>query len=71
MSLTRHLWRLLRASHIDVEVSFLPLIDSHARRRNELARSARRAVTQVLVLVLVLAGDSSDCQSADSLRAAA
>lgn len=64
---SRHLWRLLGASPIDVDVSFLPLIDSHARGRNELARRAHRAVTQALGL----ADDSSDCQSADSLRAVA
>lgn len=64
---SRHLWRLLGAARIDVDVHFLPLIDSHTLGRNELARSARQAVIQALGLE----EDSSDCQSVDSLRAAA
>lgn len=64
---SRHLWRLLGSARVDADVHFLPLIDSHPLGRNELARSTREAVVQALGLD----EDSSSCQSADSLRAAA
>lgn len=64
---SRHLWRLLGSPTINVELHFLPLINSHDLGRNELARSARQAVIQALGLE----EDSSNCQSDASLSAAA
>lgn len=64
---SRHVWRLLGSPTIDVELHFLPLINSNHAGRNDLARSARKAVIQALGLE----DGSSSCQSADSLSAAA
>jgi len=58
-----HLWRLLGSSPIEVELYFLPLIDSCGVERNPLARSARHAVIQAL-------GQSDPCQSTDAKLAA-
>lgn len=63
---SRHLWRLLGSSCIDVELHFLPLIDSRQFERNQLARGTRQAVVQALGLE-----DSSSRQSAEVLSAAA
>lgn len=61
-----HLWQLLGCTTIDVELHFLVAIGAHDMQRNHLARHAHRAVVQALGLE-----DSSPCQSADSLSAAA
>lgn len=45
-----HLLRLLGADSIDVQVHFLPPLDSHECNRNQLARDAQSAVSQALGL---------------------
>lgn len=45
-----HLLRLLGAETIEVQVHFLPTLDSHERNRNQLARDAQSAVSQALGL---------------------
>ena len=47
---SQHLWRLLGSRDIDVEIHFLPLLDSSALNRNQLARSAHASVCQALGL---------------------
>lgn len=61
-----HLWRLLGDTTIDVDLHFLPALDTHDLQRNILARRAQQAVTQALGLEVSIVS-----QSAASLSAAA
>lgn len=72
-----HIWRLLGSAPIDVEVHFLALLSSAGMDRNQLARSARRAVCHALRLAdepaqspPVTHSTYPLYQSADSLRTA-
>ena len=47
---SQHLWRLLGSKDIEVDVRFLPLLDSTRLNRNQLARSAHASVCQALGL---------------------
>lgn len=47
---SQHLWRLLGSKDIEVEVRFLPILDSSRLNRNQLARSAHASVCQALGL---------------------
>lgn len=45
---SQHLWRLLGSKDIDVDIQFLPALDSTRLNRNQLARSAHASVCQAL-----------------------
>jgi 1-acyl-sn-glycerol-3-phosphate acyltransferase len=47
---SQHLWRLLGSKDIEVDVRFLPILDSSRLNRNQLARSAHASVCQALGL---------------------
>lgn len=64
--LSSHLWQLLGGPTIDVELHFLPAIDSCNIERNPLARRTRQAVVQALGL-----DDSKPGQSTEALSTAA
>ena len=63
---SQHLWRLLSSRDIDVEIHFLPVLESTAMNRNQLARSAHAAVAQALGLD----GGKSSRESAEVKAAA-
>lgn len=47
---SQHLWRLLGSRDINVDIHFLPVLDSTSLNRNQLARSAHASVCQALEL---------------------